>query len=93
MINWTPKAEIPMPTEISEATLSVDLHNILDRVAHGEEITVKRVTAPPVKICPSADTTGTVPHDQLAQEILDLRKKNGPLEQSIWELRHEGHRY
>lgn len=89
-----------MPTEISEANLKIDLHNILDRVARGEEILVKREEGVAVRLVPSivdASDAGLplsqADRDKAFAELRAFRTAHPLNGLNILELRDEGRKY
>lgn len=85
-----------MTTVAAENAGHLSLSDLIDRVAHGEEIMVTRGGKAVARIV-AAEEAGTAARVAEVGHALDrmlaIRKKNGPLGCDVKELVHEGHRY
>ena len=66
---------------------------LLDRVARGETITIKRHGLPMAMLVPVTERKRKLTHDEIVAGFRELRKSVGPSPMSIEDMINEGRRF
>lgn len=68
------------------------LASLLDRVAQGERITITRHGVPAAMLVPIGSTGPKLTHQQIVEEMRELRKRVKPGKMSVREMVNQGRR-
>ena len=68
------------------------LASLLDRVAQGERITITRHGVPVAMLVPIGPTGPKLTHQQIVEEMRELRKRVKPGKMSVREMVNQGRR-